>query len=76
MSDDLYRHFLSSTLIEDEGPASGTHKDLLPNRNAYQDLQLWYLNGNTVLLVEFPRYRWNRQSLCADLQLWHPRPKN
>ena len=69
LPDELYRRFLSSTLIEDEDAqrlaASG-----LVSEDAYQDIQLWYLNGNTADCWP-PRYRWNRQSLCADLQLWY-----
>ena len=46
LPDELYRRFLSSTLIEDEDAqrlaASG-----LVSEDAYQDIQLWYLNGNT-----------------------------
>ena len=42
----FYRRFLSSTPIEDEDAqrlaASG-----LVSEDAYQDIQLWYLNGNT-----------------------------
>lgn len=46
LPDELYRRFLSSTPIEDEDAqrlaASG-----LVSEDAYQDIQLWYLNGNT-----------------------------
>ena len=46
LPDELYRRFLSSPLIEDEDAqrlaASG-----LVSEDAYQDIQLWYLNGNT-----------------------------
>ena len=49
LPDELYRRFLSSTLIEDEDAqrlaASG-----LVSEDAYQDIQLWYLNGNTSFL--------------------------
>lgn len=46
LPDELYRRFLSSTPIEDEDAqrlaASG-----LVSEDAYQDIQLWYLNVNT-----------------------------
>ena len=46
LPDELYRRFLSSPLIEAEDAqrlaASG-----LVSEGAYQDIQLWYLNGNT-----------------------------
>lgn len=44
LPDDLYRHFLSHRIIEDEDVLRIVSSGLISENN-YQDIQLWYLNG-------------------------------
>lgn len=46
MSDELYRHFLSHPLIDEEEALRLTLKGLV-TMEEYSDLRLWYFNGHT-----------------------------
>lgn len=45
LSDELYRHFLSRPLIDDEAARRLALKGLV-TEDEYKDLELWYFNGN------------------------------
>ena len=44
--DELYRHFLSHSMIEEEDAYRLASSGLI-SEDDYRDIQLWYLNGNT-----------------------------
>ena len=46
MSDELYRHFLSHPLIDEEAALRLALKGLV-TLEEYSDLRLWYFNGHT-----------------------------
>ena len=46
LSDELYRHFLSHSMIEEEDAYRLASSGLI-SEDDYRDIQLWYLNGNT-----------------------------
>ena len=47
LSDELYRHFLSHPMI-DEDDAYRLASSGLVSEDDYRDIQLWYLDGNTI----------------------------
>jgi len=46
LSDELYRHFLSHPMIDEEDAYRLASSGLV-SEDDYRDIQLWYLNGNT-----------------------------
>lgn len=47
LSDELYRHFLSRPMIDEEDAYRLASSGLV-SEDDYRDIQLWYLDGNTI----------------------------